>query len=237
MSCKEIFGYLQSPNIASSRLSPMELNTSRVSSSLVKRPVTSTGNYYVMPVDRCVSPRLKRYSDPSVMLNYRDPKRQKIMCGKNEPEWKELNLKLEKSQSRETAKEIMMPSGKLLFQETSCKFLPTVEFCITGLCDKSQQTMLSLLRSLKRCMFSGARLVLESREEPGTKLEKVLIVKIQDRNSGMVTEVKRMLLLMNFEEVLISLTCYDGSIVTPLMWNLKGAALPYSVTVSGLRLT
>lgn len=76
-------------------------------------------------------------------------------------------------------------------------------------------------------MFSGVKLELESLDEHGVRLGWVLILKIQELNSGTVTEVNNMLLWMSFEEVSTSDTSLDGLTGTLSLWRSRDPP-PYS---------
>jgi len=70
-------------------------------------------------------------------------------------------------------------------------------------------------------MFSGDQLVLERVEEPGTRPEWMLTLKIREPNGGADTVVRKTLLSMNLEEVLISPICSDGLTGIRSLWKQK----------------
>jgi len=61
----------------------------------------------------------------------------------------------------------------------------------------------------------------------GKKQAYKVIVRIPGANFGAATRVKNMLSAMNFEEVSILRTYYDGQTVTPSEWKLKGHPNPF----------
>lgn len=68
---------------------------------------------------------------------------------------------------------------------------------------------------------------------PGKKPVMQLTLKIQGANSGLATEVKPMLLSMNFEEGSTFRTFLDGSIVIHSVWKRKGVRNPSVLPESG----
>lgn len=95
------------------------------------------------------------------------------------------------------------------------------EFNIIELSELSMQTIKDRLLWSELAGYSGAKLELENRDVLGMKQEWTLILKIQGPNSGMVTEVKSMLSLMNFEEISMYRTCSAGSIDILSVWRSK----------------
>jgi len=70
--------------------------------------------------------------------------------------------------------------------------------------------------------------------QPGNKPDQMLIQRILAPNFGMATKVRKILFLMNLEEVLTSVTCSDGWIVTRAWWRSKEAVNAYKRNAYGL---
>ena len=71
-------------------------------------------------------------------------------------------------------------------------------------------------------MYSGDALEVERVEEPGKRQEWKLTLKIREPNGGAVTKVKKMWLLMNFEEESTFPTYSDGWTDIQSVWKQKG---------------
>lgn len=126
---------------------------------------------------------------------------------------------------------------ELTVREILWKSQPIYVFKVTGLSDKSVQTMRSHLEWSDLVMYSGVELGLESHARLGRMREWTLTLKIQEPNSGAATVGKRMLLLMNFVEVSISHICSDGSTVIQSLWKSKEEAAASMLPIIGSRQT
>jgi len=124
-------------------------------------------------------------------------------------------------------------SGSLPRVETFVASTRVSVFIITGLSDKSTRILQSQLLLSDKLPSSGVQLAVASRGELGQKLVSKLTLKIRGRSSGAVIEVKSMLSSMNFEEVLTSVTCCAGVIVTRSSWKSKVRPNVWSPGVSG----
>lgn len=92
------------------------------------------------------------------------------------------------------------------------------------------------LHSNERAMSSGVELELGSHEELGMNRVMMYSVKIRTRSSGMVTEIRRMLLSMNLGGLSQSHTCSGGWIVIRLSWRSRGELCRCARVTSGLHL-
>lgn len=110
----------------------------------------------------------------------------------------------------------------------SKKFQLIFTFGIMGISSESDQSIFNQLLWNELAMCSGVQLERVNHTEPGTKQDSMLTLKIRAPNFGVATEVISTLLLMNFEVVSTSPTCYDGLIDILSAWKLKEALSPYS---------
>jgi len=87
--------------------------------------------------------------------------------------------------------------------------------------DELMQTIRFLSRWNDMSKSFGVVLVRENLVLLGKKQPLVLTLKIPDQNSGMVTEIRKMLFWMNFGEVSMCHTYSGGSIATQSVWKSK----------------
>jgi len=99
------------------------------------------------------------------------------------------------------------------------------------------RTIASRLERSRRFMFSGVVLGPENLDVLGTKPASQLTVKTPGQNGGMVTEVNKMLLSMNFGVLSTSRMCSDGWIGIQSVWRSKGGHGPWLRPPSGLHPT
>lgn len=92
---------------------------------------------------------------------------------------------------------------------------------ITVPCDELLQTTLLQLRWSEAVLSCGALLVQGRVEELGKKPVQQLLLKIQEPNGGVVTEVNQTLLSMNFEVQSTYRTYSGGWIVIHVLWKPK----------------
>lgn len=93
------------------------------------------------------------------------------------------------------------------------------EYVITATLDVLDQIIWRLEHFFARSLFTGARVELENLAEPGMKAEWMLILSVRDPNSGMDTQIKRLLSAMNFVVGSTSLISSDGA--TGIRYELK----------------
>ena len=221
---KEYSGSVQSPTI-SSRLSLCHpLSGSKVKSN-VESEVSSIGKSLLPSPPKSLWPKLLDCLDPTT-LNFQEAKQRATTSGKTIPLWKELDLNSERNQSDNeetnsdlTQKPIGTKSGETLNLATLWPSPHLLELNLTGPSGQLRQTMLSLERwnDVVRCI--GVLQLVESRTVPGKKPVLKLIANLHDPSFGMVIKVKKMLLLMNFEELLMSGTSSPG--LTSIHYVLK----------------
>lgn len=213
-------GSSRSPIIISSPTSPHSVDMLKDNSKEEPEAIF-TGNCLLQLSE---SPLLRR-SRPSLvkqpMESYQDLRQATTMSGKKILPSKGLDSNLVRSQLRETVKGIGNRFGRRPKVETSLQFPPTLELSLTVPSVQLPLTTANLLEWLGRYMYFGEVLVLASRVGPGMKLEKKLIVRIHEPSSGMVIKIKQMLLSMNFEEELMSHTCYVGLTDIRSGWKLR----------------
>lgn len=119
----------------------------------------------------------------------------------------------------------MPPIGTLFGNPPSpveySKSPPMYEYNITAHYALSLQTIAHHLLWSDKFSSFVAELALESLAAHGMKQVFLLILKIREPNSGMVTEINEMLLSMNFEAVSTSPIYSGGSIGTLCLWRSK----------------
>lgn len=97
---------------------------------------------------------------------------------------------------------------------------------IIGPCPESLQTILDLLLWKDGATSFGVQRAPERATPHGWKQAWTLIAKTPEQNGGVDTRVKRMLLLMNFEERSTFHTFSAGPIDTLFVWNVKEVRSP-----------
>lgn len=127
----------------------------------------------------------------------------------------------------ETRKRTGIKSGCRPLTERFMKSLPTYEFVVILPSEESTRTIACQLRWSGVYQFSGAKLVRVKVEELGKKPVWELIVKTQIPSGGTDTEIRSMLLSMNFEEESIYLMFSGGSIGTRSVWRPREQVNPY----------
>jgi len=123
--------------------------------------------------------------------------------------WEEVILRIGKLSSVQLEKDGWMISRGIYM------------FDITATSSESLSTIVNRLLSNEKLKCTGDQLASANLEGPGMKPVLTRILKIQGLNSGMDTEVKKMLSWMNSVEILEYLTSFDGSIDTPSLWRLR----------------
>lgn len=194
-------------------------------------PVLKARKKKVKPLDmniiRSLSVSRKRLDFPMsenaspVTGNSQDLMQQTNTSGKKIPGFLALNSLSGINHSKEILKQIGLLSRKMLSKEelTTCPQMSL--FAITIPSKELLQIILFQLQWSALAMSIGAGLELERVEKPGMKAVWILILKIQELNGGAATDLKKLLLLMNFEGPLTSHICFDGWTVTQYQWKLK----------------
>lgn len=114
---------------------------------------------------------------------------------------KELNLKSVVWHFEETKLPIGDESELLPYKELLMKCHPTYTFVVTTNCEELVSTICDRLLLNELVKYSGAKLEQASQDVPGMKPGLTRILKIPALSGGAVTQVRFMLLLMNFAEV------------------------------------
>lgn len=123
--------------------------------------------------------------------------------------------------TEETMPQIGMLYGKQLSPVRYSTSQPMYEYNITAHFGLSLQTIAHQLLLNDRFSSFVAELGLENLAAHGMKQVFLLILKIREPNSGMVTEINEMLLSMNFEAVSTSPIYSGGLIGTLCLWRSK----------------
>jgi len=230
---REQFGWPRSPRMDSPPGSPLASYTSKANSKQPS-PVSSTGRSSSTCQERGLFDPFES-SLGHTTTNSPDPRLQKTMFGRRLLESLEPNLNLGADRCKETNQPTGTKSGSPLPREESPTYLRTSVFVVISHCEPSARHLLFRLGLNEWLMSIGARLVLESREELGEKGEWTVILKIRERNFGVVTKIKEMLSLMSFEETSTFPICYDGWIDIQSGWKSKDQACPCMLKRFGSR--
>ena len=168
---------------------------------------------------------LEKSLAPSMPSSLDRPQR-KITCGKRRPVWTAPNSSVESSPSIVPTQTTGSRSGSPLSPEILAVFPRTSEYVLGLHCEASARSLYFQLGWSELVTSTGARLVLESREEPGKNPVWTLTLKIREQNSGVAIAVMSMLLSMSFEVASISPTSCDGWIDTRSEWKSKDPLCP-----------
>jgi len=156
-----------------------------------------------------------------------EAQRPKNTCSKMLPRLRDLDLSLEASRSDATQATTGTKSRILPKEETSNRYPRMFTFGITARLRKSLQHLRSLLLWNEKCLCSGVSQVLVRAEGLGKKPVWTLILRIPAPSGGVATEVKKLLLSMNSEEISGSPIFYDGWTVIQSWWRLREGVVRY----------
>jgi hypothetical protein len=149
-------------------------------------------------------------------------KQQKNMCGNKTLPSMEHDLNWGGDLCSEIEKMIGMQSEQRQKVEIYDPSQVMFSFAITFHYEPLLRITLRQLLWRDNVMFSGDALEVVRVEEPGQRQEWKLTLRIREPNGGVVTKVKKMLLLMNFEEESTSPTYLDGWTDIQSVWKQKG---------------
>jgi len=222
---KASFGCLQSPLIVHTmdhfdkENSPLMSYGSKDNQKLAKQVNSDTCNVLLDSPRRNLLPEFEKCLDPS-MPNSPDQKQPLPIVLKKKVEMENL-LSSESSLSEGTTNETGSQYGPPQSPDFLSQFQPISEWYLIGPSGRLPATsqLACQLKDMLQCY--GELLALENQSVLGMKLESMLMLKIHDPSFGMVTKVRRVLLLMNFEEESTSRICCDGLIVTRSVWRSK----------------
>ncbi|AMB42969.1 putative Rep protein [Circovirus-like genome DCCV-7] len=225
---KESFGSSPSPPRTPSVLewkavtSLMDLSGVKARKKEVNQPVMNTTSSWSPLPRKCLYPELLECLEEAPMVNSQDQKLPTHMWEKKRLAL-ESRLNLGLNRFGGTTKPIGTPYGPPPSPEISIPSPQISEWCLIMPCEQSDQTMPNLKPLKEEFMCFGVVQELENLVVLGMKREKVLTLSVHDPSFGMAIKIKNMLSLMNFEEVLMWRTCFDGLIVIRSVWKLKGA--------------
>lgn len=198
---KESFGCSQSLNTPTCPTSPLSANMSRVNLNEEVKEDIFTGSYLLECNESPLLPRSRKCSVPRRIANFQDLRLQMNMCGKKTQESKEPALNLELNRFEGMRRRTGKLFGPKPNKETYLQSLPVLELFLIVPFEQLGVTIANVLEWFEKCSFSGEVRVQANHVAPGKKQERVLIAKILEPSFGMVIKLKRMLSLMNFEEV------------------------------------
>lgn len=193
---------------------------SRVSRSGVN-PGTTTGNSSSLLQERDLSPLSRRYLETHAMPSSVDQSVPNRTYGRMTPLLRALGLNGEPSQLDETVRPTGSQYGPPPSPEIWHRSPPMYVLRATGPYKQLEPIMNQFQQWSEDALCSGGELELVSRVEPGKRPDWTLTAKIHGQSSGVVTKVKQMLCLMNFE-VVSTLPIYsDGWIDIQYVWKSK----------------
>lgn len=156
-------------------------------------------------------------------MNQRAVNLLRSMCGRKKPE-SENSLNSDSGSSSETTNTIGSSSNSWPSTEELKNAQVTYSFGIMAPFDRLVPIMQNLQVWFDPAWFIMVRLALESHGALGPRLRWKRILKIRALSSGVDTELRNMLSLMNFEEESISAMYSDGWIDIRSQWKSKGQA-------------
>lgn len=179
------------------------------------------GNCICVPMEKSHYEESGKFLAPS-MRRCQDLLQREAMYGKRKRGSKEPSTNLEPCQSEEMILKTGIKSSSQPSPVALTRFHQMSWFVITQDYGTSAQIM-DLLKELKKLLKSfGAQLASAKVGKRG-KTTPLHFLRIHDPNSGVDTEVKRLLLLMNFGEISTFHIYYDGVIGTLSVWKSKVA--------------
>lgn len=156
-----------------------------------------------------------------VIGNLHDLRLQKTTSGRKTPEWMVPNSNSELKRSNAIRRQTGQLSNAQPFRANYKTFRRTYSFVVTTNSNELARITQWLQQLNEPVKYFGAELVQERVDEHGRKAVWQLTVKTHEQSGGVVTEVRRMLSLMNFEEQLTSPTCCAGWTGTRSEWKPK----------------
>lgn len=170
-------------------------------------------------------------------MNQHVPMQPELTVSKMTPQWKAPGLNSENIHRVETLPLIGTRFEKMQNLVDLMTSQPMYSFVIIALYDQLQLTTLChWLESEKSAVIMGQPVWVRV-AGPGRKRVQMHMLRIHALSFGAATVVKNALLWTNFEEVLTSVTYFDGRTGMQSLWKLRGVPLPFVQGVFGLRLT
>lgn len=219
---REFSGFLPSRTLILNRQPrfPSVYHGSRVSRSGVNQG-TTTGNSWSHSPERDPSPLSRRFLEQHAMPSSLDQRVPNSTSGRMLPLLRALGLSGEQSPSEETQRQTGNQFGPPPSPEIWHRSPPMYVLRVIGPYSQLEPIMSQFRQWSEDALSSGGELELVSRVEPGKRPEWTLTAKIHEPSSGVVTIVKQMLCLMNFE-VVSTLPIYsDGWIDIQYVWKSK----------------
>jgi len=168
-------------------------------------------------------------------MNQQDHQQRPTTSGKTLPMLNQPVLSLESYLSTETPYTIGIQSKHLRKLVTSNRSQAIFTLDIIVPYYLLQQTMSNLLAMKEKLSFMLDPPVQVSHTVRGNWQEPMLILKIHARSSGVVIRVKKMLLSMSFEAVLMLVTYSDGQTSIQCVWKSKVVPVHSVLNVYGLQ--
>ena len=242
MSCPEsptpkaAIGCLHCPPTRLCRICPRPAAGSEAS---LKLPLvgTSTGKSSFASNARFGPKVSKRSLETPRTLNSPAPMPRPSMSGKKKPGFPPRSSSLDKSLLTALLPLIGTPFDDTQLTATLKTYRVMYSYVVITRCERFARTTYDQLQSNELVLSTGGVPALGSHAALGLKQVWKLILKLPQPNSGMATEVKKMLLSMNLEGQSRSLTCSDGWIDIRLSLRLKDPLLCCVQNACGLHQT
>lgn len=217
---KECTGWGQSPNTPSPPGSPLASPTSEVNWNVDTVEIISTGRFLLLPGGNVLWATCANVLEHGT-LNLPAPKPLTTTFGKKILESMELSSKSACDLLADLVQKTGISCGITQFDGISCLFLPIFEYVVTTHSSESAKITWNQLKLTASASSTGVQLIQGNPTEPLSKQGQVITLKILDHDFGTATVVKETLSLMNFEVLLISLTCSNGRIGTRVLLKTK----------------
>jgi len=185
-----------------------------------KPQALSTGNFAWRSARRSLYQELLDSLEKEFTLNSPDPRPLSPTATRKSLDFPSLSP-LEPNPFDETVPQTGSQYGPPPSPVISCRSQLTYEWCLIVPSHGYGPIMRQRRLLIGQLAFFGVVQVLANLTVLGMKQEKVLMLKIPDPSSGVVTKISNMLSSMNFEEVLMSHICSDGSTGTLALWKSK----------------
>lgn len=231
---REDTGCSPSPSINSLPTSRQDATGSEGNWNLeVVKVAICTGKYVLDLQGRVHLPTLENCLE-MCMANLRTQNPLSNTFGKRLLESMEPNSKSAHFLLKEAIQRTGIRSGVMQWQGKSWQFLPTYEYVVIVQSEELAKTIWNVLQCSELVMFSGGQVDQVKVVGRGKRPVYQLMLKTPVVNSGVVTEVRRIVCLMNLGVASTSLTCSGGWIGTRVTLRLKEEADPSMSELIGL---
>jgi len=194
---------------------------------------TSTSNLSWHSARRNLLPQFNDCLDEEFMPSYQEVAQRRTTSVKRPPEMVRHGS-MELNPFDETMPLIGSVSGILPKPEILMEFRLMYVWSVIVPFERSKLILRALVQLNEKFGASGVLQQLANQDVLGNKQEWMLTLSVRGPSSGLVTQVRRKLCLMNFVEVLTSPTCYDGWTGIRSIWKSRELADPWMLSEFGL---